>query len=190
MTGSGAEDAAQGAEALTASEYLEHQLKERGLDQLQLAELTGVSRQTINAIVRGRQPISRAMSAKLGRLFGQPPDFWLREQFRRASQRISEAAVPADMTSDAADSERPAESVAPRSRTLTDHEIRRAVDDGTISVEPFTAAHVNAASLDLCLGRVDALGAKSGTQASGSIAIAPLECAHAWSRETCACPPI
>ena len=188
MIGPGAEDAAQGADALTASEYLEHQLKERGLDQLQLAELTGVSRQTINAIVRGRQPISRAMSAKLGKLFGQPPDFWLREQFRRASQRISETAVPADMTSDIADSERPAESVAPRSRILTDHEIRRAVDDGTISVEPFTAAHVNAASLDLCLGRVDALGAQSGAQASGSIAIAPLECAHAWSRETMRLP--
>ncbi len=78
---------------LTASEFLDHELKRLGLDQQKLADLTGVSRQTINAIVRGRQPISRAMSVKLGEVFDQPADFWLREQFRRASQRLAEPEV-------------------------------------------------------------------------------------------------
>ena len=186
MTGANA-GASAASDALSAAEYLEDQLKQRGLDQLQLAELTGVSRQTINAIVRGRQPISRAMSAKLGKLFGQPSDFWLREQFRRASQKISDNT---DITGAVATQpSAPAQpGVASRSTILTDHEIHQAVADGTISIAPLVDANINAASLDLCLGRVDALGRQSEALAGAVIEIAPLECAHAWTRETVRLP--
>lgn len=186
MTGTNAA-ASAASDALSAAEYLEDQLKQRGLDQLQLAELTGVSRQTINAIVRGRQPISRAMSAKLGKLFGQPPDFWLREQFRRASRKISDSTEISG-----APAAQPTGQIqtgpASRSTILTDHEIHQAIADGIISIDPLVDANINAASLDLCLGRVDALGRQSEAHAGAVIEIAPLECAHAWSRETVRLP--
>ncbi len=188
ITGANAEIAAA-ADALSAAEYLEDQLKQRGLDQLQLAELTGVSRQTINAIVRGRQPISRAMSAKLGKLFGQPPDFWLREQFRRASRKITDNPAASELTP-AIPPSRAAGTAqsATRSTILTDHEIHQAIANGTVSIAPLVDANINAASLDLCLGRVDALGRQSEARAGTMIEIAPLECAHAWTRETVCLP--
>ncbi len=188
-TSATAEGIASGADALSAAEHLENELKQRGLDQLQLAELTGVSRQTINAIVRGRQPISRAMSAKLGKLFGQPTDFWLREQFRRASQRISDATpLPDPVPDEPASAADVARDAAGRTRILTDHEIHSAVRDGTISIDPYIEANINAASLDLSLGRVDALGRQSEARAGAAIEIAPLECAHAWTAETVRLP--
>lgn len=176
--------------ALSAAEFLDHVLKQRGLDQLQLAELTGVSRQTINAIVRGRQPISRAMSARLGRLFGQPPDFWLREQFRRASNKLTETTAPQHVPDTAA----PGAVVLPdarRSKLLTDEEIHLAIDQGLVAVSPFNKAHVHAASLDLCLGQIDVSSTPAAEPASGMtvIEIAPLECVHAWSLETVRLPP-
>lgn len=175
------------AETLSAAEFLELQLKERGLDQIQLAEMTGVSRQTVNAIVRGRQPISRAMSAKLGALFGQSADFWLREQFRRASRQLGEDAADKDGAAPVAPD---SESTARRSKILTDEEILEAVHDGTVSIDPFDAAQVNAASLDLRLGHIDAPDARGPAdgQNGAAIEIAPLQCTHAWSRETIRLP--
>lgn len=174
-----------------AGEYLAYRLKQRGLDQSQLAEMTGVSRQTINAVVRGRQPISRAMSTKLGMLFDEPPDFWLREQFRRATHKISQDTTVAHGMIEA----QPATPFAypahaSPSKILTDAEIHQAIQDALISIAPYTQANVNAASLDLCLGSVDAVGRQSADQAdpAGGIEIAPLECIHAWTRETVALP--
>jgi addiction module HigA family antidote len=45
-----------------------------------LAEALGVSRQTINEILRERRAISPAMALMLSRLFGNSPDFWLNAQ--------------------------------------------------------------------------------------------------------------
>ena len=176
-------------EALTAADFLKQQLKARGLDQSQLADLTGVSRQTINAIVRGRQPISRSMSAKLGQLFGQPPDFWLREQFRRASQHIASTPLqPGDDPGSAAPQAGAPETG--RSRILTDEEIHLAVERGTVGITPFQRDNINAASIDLGLGEVDALGRDSAARSESdhTIEIAPLECAHAWSLEHISLP--
>jgi len=45
-----------------------------------LAEAVGVSRQTINELIRGRRGVSPEMALRLGRLFGNTPEFWLNAQ--------------------------------------------------------------------------------------------------------------
>ena len=42
-----------------------------------MAKALGVSRQTINEILRERRSISPSMSLRLSRLFGNSPEFWL-----------------------------------------------------------------------------------------------------------------
>jgi len=45
-----------------------------------LAEALGVSRQTINELLRERRALSPAMALRLSRLFGNSPEFWLNAQ--------------------------------------------------------------------------------------------------------------
>ena len=45
-----------------------------------LAEAAGVSRQTINELLRGRRSVSPEMALRLARLFGNTPEFWLNAQ--------------------------------------------------------------------------------------------------------------
>ena len=45
-----------------------------------LAEAAGVSRQSINELLRGRRALSPEMALRLGRLFGNAPEFWLNAQ--------------------------------------------------------------------------------------------------------------
>ena len=45
-----------------------------------LAEALGVSRQSINELLRERRAVSPEMALRLGRLFGNSPDFWLNAQ--------------------------------------------------------------------------------------------------------------
>src|SRR5450756_621902 len=42
-----------------------------------LAEALGVSRQSVNELLRGRRAVSPAMALRLSRLFGNSPEFWL-----------------------------------------------------------------------------------------------------------------
>ncbi|NQZ07158.1 MAG: HigA family addiction module antidote protein [Algicola sp.] len=45
-----------------------------------LAEAIGVSRQSVNELIRERRALSPEMALKLGRLFGNTPEFWLKSQ--------------------------------------------------------------------------------------------------------------
>ena len=45
-----------------------------------LAERLGVSRQSINELLRERRALSPEMAMRLGRLFGNSPEFWLNAQ--------------------------------------------------------------------------------------------------------------
>lgn len=45
-----------------------------------LAAAVGVSRQSINELLRGRRAVSPEMSLRLARLFGNSPEFWLNAQ--------------------------------------------------------------------------------------------------------------
>ena len=50
------------------------------ISESKLAEYLNVSRMTVNRLVNGRQAISPEMALRLGKLFGNSPDFWLNLQ--------------------------------------------------------------------------------------------------------------
>ena len=45
-----------------------------------LAQAIGVSRQTVNEVLRERRALSPKMALRLSRLFGNTPEFWLNAQ--------------------------------------------------------------------------------------------------------------
>lgn len=51
-----------------------------GLTVTGLAEAIGVSRQSVNELLRERRGVSAEMALRLGRLFGNSPEFWLNAQ--------------------------------------------------------------------------------------------------------------
>lgn len=51
-----------------------------GLTVVGLAEALGVSRQSVNELLRERRAVSPEMALRLGRLFGNSPEFWLNAQ--------------------------------------------------------------------------------------------------------------
>ena len=51
-----------------------------GLTVVGLAEAVGVSRQSINDLLRGRRAVSPEMALRLSRLFGNSAEFWLKAQ--------------------------------------------------------------------------------------------------------------
>ncbi len=51
-----------------------------GLSVAALAEAIGVSRQTVNDLLRERRGLSPEMALRLARLFGNSPQFWLNAQ--------------------------------------------------------------------------------------------------------------
>lgn len=51
-----------------------------GLTVASLAGAMGVSRQSINELLRGRRGVSPGMALRLSRLFGNSPEFWLNAQ--------------------------------------------------------------------------------------------------------------
>lgn len=55
-------------------------LPEFELSTTSLATALGVSRQTINEILRERRAITPAMALRLSRLFGNSPEVWLNAQ--------------------------------------------------------------------------------------------------------------
>lgn len=55
-------------------------LPDYGLTASQLAEALGVSRQTVNEVLRERRAVSPAMALRLARFFGNSPEFWLNGQ--------------------------------------------------------------------------------------------------------------
>ncbi|MCX6539168.1 MAG: HigA family addiction module antitoxin [Acidobacteria bacterium] len=55
-------------------------LPDYGLTVSSLAEAVGVSRQSINELLRGCRAVSSGMALRLSRLFGNSPEFWLNAQ--------------------------------------------------------------------------------------------------------------
>ena len=55
-------------------------LPDYGLTVSRLAEVSGVSRQSINELLRGRRAVSPEMALRLARLIGNSPEFWLNAQ--------------------------------------------------------------------------------------------------------------
>ncbi len=55
-------------------------LPDYGLGVSEFAKLIGVSRQTVNELLRSRRAVSPEMALRLSRLFGNTPEFWLNAQ--------------------------------------------------------------------------------------------------------------
>ena len=55
-------------------------LPDYGLTVASLAEALGVSRQSINELLRERRAVSPEMALRLSRLFSNSPEFWLNAQ--------------------------------------------------------------------------------------------------------------
>lgn len=55
-------------------------LPDYGLTVSGLAKSLGVSRQSINELLRGRRAVSPEMALRLSRLFGNSAEFWLNAQ--------------------------------------------------------------------------------------------------------------
>jgi len=55
-------------------------LPDYGLSVSDLAKAVGVSRQSINELLRERRAVSPQMALRLARLFGNSPEFWLNAQ--------------------------------------------------------------------------------------------------------------
>ena len=129
--------AAAGASGnLSPGDHLRAEIERLGLDQIAVGKAAGVSRQTVNNIVNGRQRISRAMAARLGRLTGHSSDYWLRDVFPRRK------------------SARPDTRERGASGVLVNHQILRAVKEGAVLIEPFAQANLRAASVELTLDAV------------------------------------
>ena len=58
-------------------------LPDYGLTVASLADALGVSRQTINELLKERRSVTPAMALRLSRLFGNSPEFWLMAQNAR-----------------------------------------------------------------------------------------------------------
>ncbi len=55
-------------------------LPDYNLTVARLAEALGVSRQSVNELLRERRAVSPEMALRLARLFGNSPEFWLNAQ--------------------------------------------------------------------------------------------------------------
>jgi antitoxin HigA-1 len=55
-------------------------LPDYGLTVTTLADALGVSRQTVNELLRERRALSPEMALRLSRLFGNSPEFWMNAQ--------------------------------------------------------------------------------------------------------------
>lgn len=117
---------------LSPGEHLRREIERLGFDQAGVSKALGVTRQAINNVVNDRQPISRAMAAKLGRLMGRSSDYWLRESYpRRGRMREHDSARPIGV--------------------LVNHQIIRVVKDGILGIDPFVTTNVRSAAIELTL---------------------------------------
>lgn len=69
-----------------------------GKSKVEIAKLLGISRQQLYDIIGGKKPVSPAVAARLGKLFGDGPAVWLRMQANydawHAEREIDVSAVP------------------------------------------------------------------------------------------------
>jgi HTH-type transcriptional regulator / antitoxin HigA len=74
-------------------EVLEEYLEAYSMPQAELAARTGLTKKTINEIIKGKSPITSETALKLERSLGRPAHFWnnLERQFQEDRSRFAEA---------------------------------------------------------------------------------------------------
>jgi dCTP deaminase len=129
-----------------------------------------VSRQSISSIVNGHQAISREMANRLARMTGHTPGYWLQDDI----------------------ADQPATSVG-RSLlqgVLNDNQIKKAIEDRVIDVDPYDADLVQSASIDLRLGAfiIHADGSVADISGGRSFGLAPMKTINVQTKESIRLP--
>jgi HTH-type transcriptional regulator / antitoxin HigA len=77
---------------VTPGEVIEEYLDSYGMSQAELAARTGLTKKTINEIIKGKAPVTSDTSLKLERALGRPAHFWsnLERQFQEDRIRLAE----------------------------------------------------------------------------------------------------
>jgi addiction module HigA family antidote len=77
---------------VTPGEVLEDYLESLGMTQAELAARTGLTKKTINEIIKGKSPITHETALKFERALGRPAHFWnnLERQFQEDRIRLAE----------------------------------------------------------------------------------------------------
>ena len=65
---------------MTPGQVAESIAEELGLTQTELAARLGVSRATVNELIRGKRSLTPDLAHRLGRFFGNGPGLWMRMQ--------------------------------------------------------------------------------------------------------------
>lgn len=73
-------------------EVLEEYLEDLGMTQAELADRTGLTKKTINEIIKAKSPITPETALKLERTLGRPAHFWsnLERQYQDDKMRLAE----------------------------------------------------------------------------------------------------
>lgn len=64
--------------AVAPGMYLQEWIEEASVTQQEAADRLGLSRKTVNGIIKGTQPVSQETAIKLERVTSTPRDAWLR----------------------------------------------------------------------------------------------------------------
>jgi HTH-type transcriptional regulator / antitoxin HigA len=59
---------------------LDDVLEERGMSQAELAERTGLSKKTVNLIIKGKAPLTQESALLLEKALGIPAGFWINRE--------------------------------------------------------------------------------------------------------------
>ena len=69
-----------GLPAIHPGEYLREILDDMALTQAALADALGVSAMRVSHLLKGDRPVTAELALRLGRAFGQSPQYWLNLQ--------------------------------------------------------------------------------------------------------------
>ena len=77
---------------VSPGEVLEDYLESLGMTQAELAARTGLTKKTINKIIKGKSPITHETALKFERVLGRPAHFWnnMERQFQEDRIRLAE----------------------------------------------------------------------------------------------------
>ncbi len=77
---------------VTPGEVLEEYLEDLGMTQAELADRTGLTKKTVNEIIKAKSPVTPETALKLERALGRPARFWsnLERQYQDDRTRLAE----------------------------------------------------------------------------------------------------
>lgn len=78
--------------AVAPGMYLQEWIEEASVTQQEAADRLGLSRKTVNCIIKGTQPVSQETAIKLERVTSTPRDAWLRfeAKYREGLARLED----------------------------------------------------------------------------------------------------